>query len=282
MDVTDSDHKPVRCKYGVNIAHIDRSVRREELGKIIKSNEEIRLMLGELCYVPETIVSTDNIRLENQDTHILRITNRSSKDRAVFKFICEGQTTVKEDAQGSPDYRPRGSCGLPRWLEVLSADYLGLSRLSFCYLFLGSITWFCVLLGEGDSCKLSSLQITPAAGVIKPEQSVDISVHHEEFHMLEEFVEGVPQNWWSEDTRDKEAILTLVIHGSCSTGMRSHQIRVRYCFSGKTVRTASKSTSISKKSQGGGAGGSTHRTEHRQLNSSSDGNINDHRNHHNP
>ncbi|KAK1294144.1 Type I inositol 1,4,5-trisphosphate 5-phosphatase 13 [Acorus calamus] len=24
---------------------------------------------------------------------------------------------------------------------------------------------------------------------------------------MEDFVDGIPQNWWSEDTRDKEAIL---------------------------------------------------------------------------
>lgn len=123
MDVTESDHKPVRCKYSVNIAHVDRSVRREELGKIINSNEDIRSMLGELRHVPETVVSTDNIRLKNQETHVMRITNRSSKDTALFKFICEGQTAAKEDAQASSDYRRRGSYGLPRWLEVLFADY---------------------------------------------------------------------------------------------------------------------------------------------------------------
>ncbi|XP_031392419.1 type I inositol polyphosphate 5-phosphatase 12-like isoform X2 [Punica granatum] len=232
MDVTDSDHKPVRCKYSVNIAHVDRSVRREELGKIVTSNENIRSMLEEIRYVPETIVSTDNICLKNQDTHILRITNRSSKDTAVFKFICEGQTTVKEDAQSSPDYHPRGSYGLPRWLEI-----------------------------------------TPAAGIIKPEQFVDVPIHHEEFHTLEEFVEGIPQNWWSEDTRDKEVILSLVIQGSCSTEVRSHRIHVRHCFSGKTVRMDSKSNSISKKGQGGGGGSSNQRTDHKSLNSSNDGNI---------
>lgn len=122
MDVTDSDHKPVRCKYSVNIAHVDRSVRREELGKIINSNVDIKSMLEELRYIPETTVSTDNIRLKNQDTHILRITNRSSKDMVVFKFICQGQTTVTGDAQAPSDLRWRGSYGLPRWLEVLFAD----------------------------------------------------------------------------------------------------------------------------------------------------------------
>lgn len=92
---------------------------------------------------------------------------------------------------------------------------------------------------------------------------MEISVHHEEFHTLEEFVDGIPQNWWSEDTRDKEVILVLNVRGSCSTESRSHKIRVRHCFSAKTVRIDSKS-SHSKKHQG-----SLHRTEFRQVSNSS-------------
>lgn len=117
MDVTDSDHKPVRCKLSLQIAHVDRSVRRKEFGEVIKSNEKIRSMLGELNYVPETTVNTNTIILQNQDTSILRITNKCVKDMAVFRIICEGQSTVKEDGD-EPDYRARGANGLPRWLEV--------------------------------------------------------------------------------------------------------------------------------------------------------------------
>ncbi|KAJ6371664.1 hypothetical protein OIU77_002055 [Salix suchowensis] len=51
------------------------------------------------------------------------------------------------------------------------------------------------------------LEVTPAAGIIKQDHFVDISVHHEEFHSLEEHFDGIPQNWWCEDTRDKEAML---------------------------------------------------------------------------
>ncbi|KAK9288500.1 hypothetical protein L1049_016959 [Liquidambar formosana] len=222
MDVTDSDHKPVRCKFYVEIAHVDRSVRRQDFGEIIRSNEKVRSMLQELCYVPETIISTNNIILQNQDTSILRITNKFGKDKAIFQIICEGQSTVKVDGQVS-DHRPRGSFGFPRWLEV-----------------------------------------TPAAGIIKPEQFVEVSVHHEEFHTLEEFVDGVPQNWWCEDTRDKEVILVVNVRGSCSTETRSHRVRVCHCFSAKTVRIDSKSNS-SRKFQGS----LLHRSEFRQLSNSS-------------
>ncbi|RXI05522.1 hypothetical protein DVH24_017564 [Malus domestica] len=219
MDVTDSDHKPVRCKLSLQIAHVDRSVRRKEFGEIIKSNQNIRSMLEESNYVPETILNTNNIILQNQDTSILRITNTCVKDTAVFKIICEGQSTVKEDEE-EPDYRPRGAHGFPRWLEI-----------------------------------------TPAAGMIKPEECVEVSVHHEEFHTLEEFVDGIPQNWWCEDTRDKEVILMLSVQGSCSAQTYSHRVRVRHCFSAKTVRMDSKSNSSRR-----GQGSPVHRSEVRQLN----------------
>lgn len=117
MDVTESDHKPVRCKYSVDIAHVDRSVRREEFGKVLKSNDSIRSMLAELHQVPETAVSTDTVYLKNQDTSILRITNKSNKEMVVFRIICDGLSTWKEDTETS-DRRARGSFGFPRWLEV--------------------------------------------------------------------------------------------------------------------------------------------------------------------
>ncbi|XWS43920.1 hypothetical protein CRYUN_Cryun16bG0146000 [Craigia yunnanensis] len=166
MDVTESDHKPVRCKFHSTIAHVDRSVRRQAFGEVIQSNKKVRSLLDELRYVPETVVSTNSIVFQNQDTSILRITNKCDKDKAIFKIICGGQSTVKDDDEVA-DYHPRGSFGLPRWLEV-----------------------------------------TPAAGIIKPDQFVDVSVHHEEFHTLEDLVDGIPQNWWCEDTRDKEVICT--------------------------------------------------------------------------
>nr|DAD32640.1 TPA_asm: hypothetical protein HUJ06_011491 [Nelumbo nucifera] len=117
MDVTDSDHKPVRCILSVDIARIDESIKREEFGDVIRSNEKIRSLLEDLCDVPETIVSTNTIILQNQDTSILRITNKSGKDRALFEIICEGEAVI-EDGVAS-DHRVRGSYGFPRWLQSI-------------------------------------------------------------------------------------------------------------------------------------------------------------------
>lgn len=118
MDVTDSDHKPVRCKFNVKISHVDRSIRRKEFGVVMTSNEKIRSILEDLCDVPEATVSPNSLVLQNLDTSLLLITNRSTKDKAIYKITCEGQSIVKNDGQ-APDYSPRGGFGFPRWLEVL-------------------------------------------------------------------------------------------------------------------------------------------------------------------
>lgn len=74
---------------------------------------------------------------------------------------------------------------------------------------------------------------------------MEVLVRHEENRTLEEFVEGVPQNWWCEDTRDKEVLLLVKVQGSGSTHPYTHPICVRHCFSSKTVRLDSKSNTIS-------------------------------------
>ncbi|KAI3470388.1 hypothetical protein Pfo_027051 [Paulownia fortunei] len=191
MDVTDSDHKPVRCIFSVEVAQVDESVRRQEFGEIIRSNEKIKRLLEELAKVPEAIVSTNNIILQNQDTSILRITNKCKKDRALYEISCEGLSTIKEDGQAS-DHRPRGSFGFPRWLEV-----------------------------------------NPAAGIVEADQIAEISIRHEEYQTLEEFVDGVPQNFWCEDARDKEVMLVVKVRGSCTMEAKRHRIRVRYSITGK-------------------------------------------------
>lgn len=119
MEVTESDHKPVRCKFDVELAHIDRSVRRQEFGKIFRYNDKIRSLLAELRYLPEVAVSTSQIFLQNQEAFSLIITNRSRQDNAFFQITCQGQLAINEDKQKSEN-RPKGSFGFPRWLEVIS------------------------------------------------------------------------------------------------------------------------------------------------------------------
>lgn len=77
------------------------------------------------------------------------------------------------------------------------------------------------------------IQVSPATGIIKPDQIVEVSVHHEEFQTLEEFVDGVVQNSWCEDSRDKEAILVVKMYGNYSIQPRKHRVRVHHCYSSK-------------------------------------------------
>ncbi|KAH0861954.1 hypothetical protein HID58_079165 [Brassica napus] len=186
MDVTESDHKPVRCKFHAAIAHVDKSVRRQELGNIIRTNEKIKSIFEDLKFVPETSVSTNSIVLQSQDTVILTITNTSTTNKAMFSIICGGITFVKDDG------------------------------------------------------------VTPAAGIISPEGTVDVKVHHEDFQTMEECVDGIPQSWWCEDTRDKEAILMLNIRGSCSTTWTSHSVKVRHCYSARVCLLESRPKNLTK------------------------------------
>ncbi|KAK3441286.1 hypothetical protein EUGRSUZ_B01444 [Eucalyptus grandis] len=191
MDVTDSDHKPVRCMFNVDIARVDESVRRQEFGEVVAQNERVKSMLKGLLMIPETIVSTNNIILQNQDTSILRITNKSGKHDALFQIICQGVSMIKDDGQAL-NHHPRGSFGFPQWLRVC-----------------------------------------PVSGIIEPEHTTEVSVHHEKFQTLEEFVDGVPRNSWCEDNRDKEVVLEVRVSSSYMTETRNHRIRVRHCFSSK-------------------------------------------------
>ncbi|PAN36285.1 hypothetical protein PAHAL_6G271200 [Panicum hallii] len=117
MDVTDSDHKPVRCAFRVDIARVDELIRRQEFGKIIESNEKVRSLLRGSHIVPDTIVSTNNIILENQEDVILRISNNCETSKAAFEILCEGQSITKHDGTKS-ELPPRASFGFPLWLEV--------------------------------------------------------------------------------------------------------------------------------------------------------------------
>lgn len=77
--------------------------------------------------------------------------------------------------------------------------------------------------------------MNPTTGIVEPDHIAEIAVHHDEHQTLEEFVDGVPQNWWCEDARDKEVILLVKVRGGCTTETKSHRIRVRHSISGKKM-----------------------------------------------
>lgn len=109
------------------------------------------------------------------------------------------------------------------------------------------------------------IQVSPATGIIRPDHIVEVSVHHEEFQTLEEFVDGVVQNSWCEDSRDKEAILVVKVHGNYPIPTRNHRVRVHHCFSAKKNQMDSQPNSSSHI-----PGSVLHRSDFQRLSSSYD------------
>lgn len=163
MDVKDSDHKPVRCMFSVDIACVDERIRRREFGGLLCFNKEIKTLLEEYNRIPDTVVSTNNIVLQDYDSSVLRITNTCKKNKAIFKVLCGSEAFVNSAQRydiSIRSYSVRGCFGFPRWLQV-----------------------------------------HPASGVIGPGEIVEISVYHEDFYTEEEYVDGIPQNSWCEDEK---------------------------------------------------------------------------------
>ncbi|RCV31921.1 hypothetical protein SETIT_6G217000v2 [Setaria italica] len=222
MDVTDSDHKPVRCTFSVDIARVDELTRRQEFGKIIESNEKVRSLLHESHIIPDTIVSTNNIILENQEDVILRISNNCETSKAAFEILCEGQSITKQDGTKS-ELPPRASFGFPFWLEV-----------------------------------------QPSVGLIEPGETMEVSVHHEEFFTKEEFVDGVQQNSWCEATRGMGAVLLVNVTGSASTETITHKINVQHCCPVHSAPPPVNPHSITDKPSDVVSGSKNHQSNHLQ------------------
>ena len=89
-------------------------------------------------------------------------------------------------------------------------------------------------------------------------------MQHEEFHTREEFIDGVQQNSWCEDARDKEVIMAVKISGSFSAYSKTHRVRINHCFSPKTAH--SQSSANSERTQAS----LRHRSDFSHLGSSSD------------
>lgn len=104
----------------------------------------------------------------------------------------------------------------------------------------------------------SLIQVTPAAGIVKPDQAAEILVRHEDSQSLGDSVDGIPQSWWSEDTRDKEVILMISIKSSQSTEARTHQVHVRHSFTPDAVCVNSKNSRSNQ-------GSSHHRSALKQI-----------------
>ncbi|XP_057845710.2 type II inositol polyphosphate 5-phosphatase 15 isoform X1 [Cryptomeria japonica] len=195
MDVTSSDHKPVRSMFKVNVACIDEKIRRREYGDLIHLNTRIKGLLEHSNDIPDVVVSTNNIVLQDCDSSVLRLTNTSRLNTAVFDIICEGEETVSSgQTYGIPlrNASVRGCFGFSRWLQVF-----------------------------------------PASGIICPGETIEVCVDHEDFLTQKEYVDGHPRNSWCEDERDKLVVLLINVRGNVSSKTKQHRICICHCVSSK-------------------------------------------------
>uniref|UniRef100_M8BIR5 Type II inositol-1,4,5-trisphosphate 5-phosphatase FRA3 n=1 Tax=Aegilops tauschii TaxID=37682 RepID=M8BIR5_AEGTA len=239
--LADSDHKPVNCTFSVDLARVNELIRRQEYGKIIESNEKLHCLLQESHHVPDTIISTNNIILENEETVVLRITNNCGSKKSAFEILCEGQSTSKQDGTKT-DFIARASFGLPHWLEEtklrelwdLSFTCMLDPSLSIIYLrTTPDVSPFQELKIRRNTTYITlhqiDMEVQPSIGLIEPGETMEVNVHHENYYTQEEFVDGVVQGGWCELTRDKEAVLLVNVTGSTSTETVTHRINVRHC-----------------------------------------------------
>ena len=107
MEATDSDHKPVKCVFNLDVAHVDKQTLRQKYGEIMTSNKKVLYLLQGLEAFPEVNISTNDIILQDQNLSVVKLQNRSTKELACFEII--GQTP---NSSGTP------FSGFPSWLKV--------------------------------------------------------------------------------------------------------------------------------------------------------------------
>ncbi|CAM6046137.1 unnamed protein product [Sphagnum compactum] len=202
MEVTDSDHKPVRCLFNVDLAVVDEAARRRQFGDIMDNNAGVRACLERCNIVPHTIVNTNKVILEENSSSILEVSNESQAAIATFTVHCEGEPSGQGCPCGTHTSSPkgpshRGGYGFPRWLQV-----------------------------------------RPAAGMIGPQESVSIKIQHSglgpftQYTNSEASMDGQP-SWWRDDQNGKVVVLVVTVRGPLTAAFEQHRLCIcKLPFSG--------------------------------------------------
>jgi hypothetical protein len=204
MEVTDSDHKPVRCLFNVDLAVVDEAARRRQFGDIMHNNAGVRACLERCNIVPHTIVNTNKVILEENSSSILEVSNESQAASATFTVHCEGEPSGQGCPCGTHTSSPkgpshRGGYGFPRWLQV-----------------------------------------RPAAGMIGPQESVSIRIQHSglgpftQYTNSEASMDGQP-SWWRDDQNGKVVVLVVTVRGPLTAAFEQHRLCVCKLPSGSQV-----------------------------------------------
>lgn len=109
LDVTGSDHKPVRCIFRVDIAHVNELRKRLQFGETLVSNQKVRSLLDQFRKVPEMAIGTSDIVLTNQDASILKLTNKDRKENGLrISPPSRGKNTLLKSVREVPSGFPTG------------------------------------------------------------------------------------------------------------------------------------------------------------------------------
>ncbi|KAJ7562619.1 hypothetical protein O6H91_03G077500 [Diphasiastrum complanatum] len=122
MEVADSDHKPIWCMLNIDLAAVDEAARRRQLGEVMCKNVQIRNFFGQLDTVPEIVVNTEKIILEDGTHPVLKVSNESRHHLTTFSVHCEGNPNLRKDSQRMLAEGFIGGYGFPGWLQVAPAS----------------------------------------------------------------------------------------------------------------------------------------------------------------
>ncbi|GJN21060.1 hypothetical protein PR202_gb08506 [Eleusine coracana subsp. coracana] len=108
MEATDSDHKPVKCVFNLDITHVDKQTMRQKYGEIMNSNKKVLYLLQGLEALPEVNIGASDIILQDQSPSIVKLENRSAVEVSpAVGIIYAGRTvevTLQHGELRSQDY----------------------------------------------------------------------------------------------------------------------------------------------------------------------------------
>ncbi|KAL6841983.1 hypothetical protein ACP4OV_028183 [Aristida adscensionis] len=111
MEATDSDHKPVKCVFNLDIAHVDKQIMRQKYGEIMSSSKKVLYLLQGLEAFPEASISTNDVVLKDLSPSVVKLQNTSAKEIACYEIINQTQTPSSAVT----------CSGFPTWLKVSPA-----------------------------------------------------------------------------------------------------------------------------------------------------------------
>ena len=125
MEALDSDHKPVQCLLGVDLAVLDEAARRREYGDIMMNDQKVVDFLEQSDVMPQTRVNRNSIVFENSKASLI-VTNDSQRSWTTFMIRCDGLYIGEDCPCGNhranrSSYRAnilRSGNGFPQWLQV--------------------------------------------------------------------------------------------------------------------------------------------------------------------